>query len=458
VAGSGGVSAPPATYTLTVASPSNNASVQGGVAVTGRAVGFVNVEIWDSLHQSPPLARAALAADGSFSASIDTRSLSAGATVWTVHAWDVAPGAQATQDAAVSLALTISNPSSVDAGTVAPPATPTTPTSSRAFVMGSENKDGTLADFSSATQCDVNLKQLTTGWCSDWSSWESSGCGRFSEAQQFFQASTLHAIELSLAPWPWGLSGQSLGACARGDYNGHYANIARALLAAGLTHVSIRLGYEWDGNWFPWGTGLQGSGSVTSSGPGGTALEYAACFKQFDSAIQAVAKTSSKPQYWRMVMNPIHDTFGAMPTQLQQVVDAAGGKRASGGSIDIMGVDIYDYPTRNNFDSRMQASIAFAKRNGMPLSVPEWGVGGDSTAEPAVDNAGVTFVQGMSKYFGDPTNNILYGSYFNCASGCAGLHSLIAPNNPNSRQTFISAFGNGKLGCGANARTALEHL
>jgi hypothetical protein len=159
-----------------------------------------------------------------------------------------------------------------------------------------------------------------------------------------------------------------------------------------------------------------------------------------------------------MVMNPIHDTFGNMSSQLQQVLDAAGGKRANGGSVDIMGVDIYDYPARNNFDSRMQASIAFAKRNGMPLSVPEWGIGGDSTAEPAVDNAGVSFVQGMGKYFGDPANNILYGSYFNCASGCAGNHSIIAPNNPTSRQTFVSVFGNGKLGCGANARTALEQL
>jgi hypothetical protein len=451
-AGSGGAVAPTATYTLTVSSPRDNASVQGAVVVTGQVVGFVNVEIWDSQHQSPALAHATLKADGSFSASIDTRSLAAGATVWTVHAWDVPPGGNATQHASASLALTVTNPSSVDAGTVVPPV------SSRAFVMGAENKDGTHDEFNAATQCETNLRQLTTGWCNDWGNWESSGCGRVGDAQQFFQASPLHAVELSLAPWPWALSGQSLGACARGDYNGHYANLARALLAAGLTHVSIRLGYEWDGNWFPWGTGLQSTGSVTSSGPGGTALEYAGCFKQFDSAIQAVAKTSSKPQYWRMVMNPIHDTFGNMSSQLQQVLDAAGGKRANGGSVDIMGVDIYDYPARNNFDSRMQASIAFAKRNGMPLSVPEWGVGGDSTAEPAVDNAGVSFVQGMGKYFGDPANNILYGSYFNCASGCAGNHSIIAPNNPTSRQTFVSVFGNGKLGCGANARTALEQL
>jgi hypothetical protein len=86
-------------------------------------------------------------------------------------------------------------------------------------------------------------------------------------------------------------------------------------------------------------------------------------------------------------------------------------------------------------------------------------VGGDSRSEPAVDNAGQLFIQNMARYFGDPTNRILYASYFNCATGdCAGNHSLIAPNNPKSSAAFTSLFGNDKLGCGANARTMLENM
>lgn len=158
-------------------------------------------------------------------------------------------------------------------------------------------------------------------------------------------------------------------------------------------------------------------------------------------------------------MNPIHDTFGTKATQLQQVFEAAGGRRAAGGSVDFLGVDIYDYPTRNDFDSRMQAAIDFAKGNAIPLSIPEWGVGGDSRTEPAVDTAGVTYIQKMAGYLANPDNGIRYASYFNCAqSACAGLHSLIPPNNPNSSATFTSLFGNGKLGCGANARAMIEKM
>src|SRR5207342_107999 len=79
----------------------------------------------------------------------------------------------------------------------------------RIFAMGSENKDGPLSQFEAAVQCDVNVMQLTTGWCSDWNNWESSGCGRFAEAKQHLTADTKHVVEFSLAPWPESLSGQS---------------------------------------------------------------------------------------------------------------------------------------------------------------------------------------------------------------------------------------------------------
>jgi hypothetical protein len=325
--------------------------------------------------------------------------------------------------------------------------------------MGSENKDGPLSQFEAAVQCDVNVMQLTTGWCSDWNNWESSGCGRFAEAKQHLTADTKHVVEFSLAPWPESLSGQSWGACARGDYDAHYTKFAQSLVTNGLSHAIIRLGYEWDGNWFPWGTGFHDTGSATSAGQGGTALEYAACFKKFDADVQAVARAATAKIYIRMVMNPIHDSYRGTPNQLQQVYDAAGGKRSGGGPIDFMGVDIYDYPARNNFDASMAAIIAFGKKNGVPLSIPEWGVGGDSRAEPAVDNAGAIFIHQMAGYLRNLDNGFFYASYFNCAqSGCAGLHSLIAPNNPDSRAAFVSEFGNGKLGCGADARAMVEAL
>jgi hypothetical protein len=327
-----------------------------------------------------------------------------------------------------------------------------------AFVMGAENKNGTQEQLEAVLQCDLNINQITTGWCNTWSSWEQTGCNVFAEVSAFHRADPKHAVELSLTPWPQALSGQSWGACARGDYDGHYTNIAKSILANGMTHVIIRLGYEWDGNWFPWGTGLHETGNVNNQGKGGTALEFAACFKRFDAAIQTVARTGQNV-FWRTNMNPIHDTPATKESQLQQVLDAAGGPRKKGGSVDFLGIDFYDYPARNNFDSRMAATIAFARKNAIPLSFPEWGLGGDSRTEPAVDNAGVVYLQDMRDVFADPANGVRYASYFNCGSGdCAGNHSLVPPNNPNSLQKFIQLFGNGKLGCGANARAMIEKM
>ena len=80
------------------------------------------------------------------------------------------------------------------------------------------------------------------------------------------RAAVEQMLSPGLTPWPQALSGQSWGACARGDYDGHYTNIAKSILANGMTHVIIRLGYEWDGNWFPWGTGLHETGDVNNRG------------------------------------------------------------------------------------------------------------------------------------------------------------------------------------------------
>jgi len=97
-----------------------------------------------------------------------------------------------------------------------------------AFVLGTENKNGTHEDFEDATECEVNLRQFTAGWCGDWQSWEQSGCGPLPEAGAFFAGDPLRAVELSLAPWPHGLPQQSYGACARGEYDGHYESFARS--------------------------------------------------------------------------------------------------------------------------------------------------------------------------------------------------------------------------------------
>ncbi len=112
--GAGG--APVVEFTLVVDSPADQSSVSGIVTVRGRAPGFLNVEVWDAAHQKPPLAQVSPASDGTFSTTVDTSSLAAGPTTWTVWAWDSPPGTPYTHSDSVDLALTIANGQSPDAG------------------------------------------------------------------------------------------------------------------------------------------------------------------------------------------------------------------------------------------------------------------------------------------------------------------------------------------------------
>lgn len=105
-------------YTLQVDAPASGASVKNPVKVRGRAPGFLNVEVWDAQHQKPPLGRVTPATDGSFEVSIDITGLASGATTWTVHAWDSAPGSDFTNTDSVDLPLML------DTGSTKPPDAP----------------------------------------------------------------------------------------------------------------------------------------------------------------------------------------------------------------------------------------------------------------------------------------------------------------------------------------------
>ncbi len=92
-------------YTLAVDSPTNASSVHGTVVVSGHAPGFTDLEVWDA--SGVQLAQAPVYVDGAFSANVDTARFSAGATTWTVNAFDGLPSLGFQHSAHVELALTI---------------------------------------------------------------------------------------------------------------------------------------------------------------------------------------------------------------------------------------------------------------------------------------------------------------------------------------------------------------
>jgi hypothetical protein len=94
-------------FTLVVDSPDDHIGVSGVVRVTGRAPGFLNVEVWDAEHQHPPLAQTPPSTDATFETTVDTSLLAPGPTSWTVFAWDSPPNQPYAHSASVTLHLTI---------------------------------------------------------------------------------------------------------------------------------------------------------------------------------------------------------------------------------------------------------------------------------------------------------------------------------------------------------------
>ncbi len=106
-----GSSPPLPDYTLMLDAPGEGDTVAGEVTVNGRAPGFLNVEVWDSQHQNPPLGQATVAGDGTYTMSIDVSALALGATTWTIHAWDSPPGQAFENTTSVTVELTIGSDS-----------------------------------------------------------------------------------------------------------------------------------------------------------------------------------------------------------------------------------------------------------------------------------------------------------------------------------------------------------
>ena len=94
-------------YDLVIDAPDNGASVSDKVTVSGRAPGFVTVEIWDETHQKPPLAQGEPNADGMFDLTVDVATLAPGMTTWTVHAWDAVPTQSASNTKTATIDLII---------------------------------------------------------------------------------------------------------------------------------------------------------------------------------------------------------------------------------------------------------------------------------------------------------------------------------------------------------------
>lgn len=215
-----------------------------------------------------------------------------------------------------------------------------------------------------------------------------------------------------------------LSEVAAGDYDTRFADFARMLIDQGRRHAIIRLGWEFNGDWYPW----------SAYDP----TTYKAAFRHVVDLLRSVVPGVSIDWNGNLGSSQCgHDPF----TELYPGDDY----------VNIIGVDAYDTQWAGisdaaSFDAWASWShglndwYAFAQAHGKRLSVPEWGVAAPPSAGSGEgDNA--VYIQGMHDWFTAHAAGLKYEAYFNDEQPDTA-NSLDDPNEmPKSSATYASLWG-----------------
>jgi len=150
---------------------------------------------------------------------------------------------------------------------------------------------------------------------------------------------------------------------ARGAYNSYFVTLARNLVADGEGTAFLRLGWEFNGNWYKW--------SVRNATG---AFQFAAYFRNIVDAMRSVPGEA-----FQFVWNPNGGNSHGRP---YSPADAYPGDAY----VNYIGTDLYDeswvspLTPENAWTGQLQASwgldwlATFAAEHGKPIAFPEWGV------------------------------------------------------------------------------------
>ncbi len=225
----------------------------------------------------------------------------------------------------------------------------------------------------------------------------------------------------------------NFSAVASGRYDSYYHYVAHLLLEAGYPDAIIRIGWEFNGNWFPWSA---------SYDPGG-----------FKSAYRHVV-----------------DVFrGVSPTFRYDLSASAGipahwSRYWPGSSyVNILGLDLYDRAFRVPYNplsgtwaspslawsvagGYLNSMETFAVAHHKVVSLPEWGLSSGGS-QNALSHGGddPTFILGVVNWIesapGSGPGSVLFATYFNADVPSEGSFEL--SSFPRSAAVFRRAFGGG---------------
>jgi Glycosyl hydrolase family 26 len=207
-------------------------------------------------------------------------------------------------------------------------------------------------------------------------------------------------------------NGDTLANAAAGGDNAAFTQLAQEMVSAGAGNSVLRLGWESNGNWFPWSADQNPQ-------------QYVQAFDNAVTAMRSVPganftfdwNVSAGPANW-----PAGDTLSTF--------------YPGNAYVDDIGVDAYDNQNWNdllNGSNGLNAVQQFASQNGKPMSVDEWGLWSSSSGGQGDDP---TFINNMANFFAN-TPNLAFQGYFNDTMP-GGSEDLA--DNPNSQAAYIQDF------------------
>jgi hypothetical protein len=214
-------------------------------------------------------------------------------------------------------------------------------------------------------------------------------------------------LDPNFAVSPWPSTGGSLEAAATGAYDRYFVVLARHLVAGGLGSVGIRLGWEFNADYYRWAVKTPAE-----------AADFAAAWRQTVSAMRSVSGAKF--------------TFIWTPYLRADGIDPALAYPGNAYVSDI-GLDVYDWNLgttgrtaparwRSIVDARygLAWQAAFAHAHGLPLAYPEWGVVSyrPNPAETGGDDP--YFVTQMFHWFSD--HDVAFEDYFDSDSASLGVY------------------------------------
>lgn len=293
--------------------------------------------------------------------------------------------------------------------------------------MGSAYPTG-VQSFATATTSDVTVASdylpANDGWAGmdgtngslNWllDAWQNSG----------------YILSLGVPMIPTDASGQpqgSLALGATGAYDSYFTTLAGSMVAAGEGNSYLRLGWEFDGNWYAW----QAQTATDEA-------NYASYFRQIVTAMRSVPGAA-----FNFVWNPDASAFVSTS-------DSVTAAYPGNAYVDVIGLDLYDRSwaspatPQNAWTStylpELTAAESFAQSEDKPIALCEWGAqfGSNGLGDDPY------YINSMINWMSISSNDVAYESYFNgdtTAVGGSSDSNLDGGSFPDSLSAFTADLG-----------------